>query len=602
MKVSKVESGLISRQEINTDKNRGERIESFPDFWDVDYEFFQEIEKAEANGQHFVWLKPRGVGASWKGASMAARNLFLYKKSKSYLIANEKEYLLKDGLLTKFKDGREFILKPHSIEKERFAIGFAKPSDFKKAFEDMHYRASTRDPDTGEEVGFLSEVIGISVKDDPDKPRGKRGKLIIYEEMGKFPSVDSVWNISRSSVEEQNVVYGLMLGFGTGGTEGADFRPLEQMFYNPEAYNVRCFDNIYDDNAHGTKCAFFTPAYKTITFKDKDGNSDIIRGKAHIKGLRKEASLSPDPNTLLQVQAEHPEKPQEAILSTAYRILPSTAAKEWRTQVEGRKLWQVGVPGVLEETGQGVKFYPNKNEHPPITHFPYSTSKDDLEGCVVIYHTPIKDKYGKIPDNLYIIGHDPYAQDKGGESIGATHVYMNVNNIAPPGDKIAATYFGRPRTQDEYNRIMFMLADYYNAMIGFENDQGDVVGYAKRFKKLHRLFPEFECGWDENIKTKAGGFGRENKRKLQGDKYISEWLLQPRGKLTNNENVLNLHTINCTFTLRQIELYNIEGNFDAVASLRVLMYFRKELDYKDMKVTQQAVYRPDGLFNKPLYR
>lgn len=611
MKVSKTESGLIARDERNTtNKEKGERVESFPDFWDVDFEFFQEVEKAEVNGEHMVWLKPRGVGASWKGASMAGRNIMLFKKSKSFMVAYEKEYLQKDGLLTKFKDGREFLLKAHPYESDRFCVGFAKPSDFKKAFEDMYYRASSKHPDTNDEIGFMSEVMGISVRDDPDKPRGKRGKLILLEEMGKFPKVDSVWNIMRSSVEEQNVVYGLMLGFGTGGTENADFAAFERMFYNPKAYNIRAFDNIYDDNMYGTQCAYFSPAYKTIQFKDKNGNSDTARGKAHIKDMRKEASLSPDPNALLQNQAEHPEKPQEAILSTGYRILPSAAAKEHRVRVQATGAFKLGIPGILVPTDQGVKFKPGENKHPPLIDFP-PPPKSDLTGCLVIYHAPYRDKdTGKVPDNLYIISHDPYAQDAStGESVGATHVYMNPNNLVPPGDKIVATWIGRPPTQDDYNELLFLLSEYYNAMIGFENDQGDVVGYAKRFRKLDRLFPEFECGWDESVKTKNSkrsygmhiGSGRENKRKLQGDKYLAEWLNQRRGQLANGDYVTNLQTINCLYTLREIELYNLEGNFDACSSLRVLMYFRKEQDYKGIQIVKPQVYNPNSIFGKKLY-
>ena len=37
-----------------------------------------------------------------------------------------------------------------------------------------------------------------------------------------------------------------------------------------------------------------------------------------------------------------------------------------------------------------------------------------------------------------------------------------------------------------------MLAEYYNAKIGFENDRGELIAYAKRYRKLHKLQEEFE--------------------------------------------------------------------------------------------------------------
>lgn len=610
MLVKKHENVFADAVERNSHRQRGDRVPSFPKFWDVDFEFFTEIEKAEQNGQHFVWLKPRGVGASFKGAAMAARNFLLYPRSKSYLIADEKEYLIRDGIITKWVEGRDFLQKMHPIEEDRFLIGFNKPSDFKNSLSDMQWKATSRHPDTGKEVGFYSEIIGISVKDDTEKSRGKRGKLLIYEEMGKFPEVDVIWNINRRGVEEGNTVYGLMLGFGTGGSQGANFASFEKMFYNPEAFNIRCFDNVWDDNLYGTKCAFFTTGNRVADFMDKDGNSDLKAGNDFIKEARKEADKSPDPNTLLQIKAELPLKPQEAILSTGYKILPADAAKQWRLMVEGTEKWKLGIPGEIENINGEMKFFPNKNKYPPIMRFPH-TAKCDLRGCVVVYHPPVKDRSGRVPPNLYIIGHDPYAQDAGGESIGATYVYMNPNNFNPPGDKIVATYLGRPKTQDDYNKILFDLAAYYNAKIGFENDQGDVVGYAKRFKKLDYLQEEFECGWDEQIKTKVGGrraygmnigSGRENRRKLQGDKYLRDDLLTPRGKDEHDGDVLNLHTILCLYTLRQIEMYNLEGNFDGIAALRVLQYFKKELDYKEIKPQETVQVNTNSIFSKQLYR
>lgn len=40
------------------------------------------------------------------------------------------------------------------------------------------------DLNTGTKKGSLNEVIGVSVKDDESKLRGKRGSLIVLEEIG----------------------------------------------------------------------------------------------------------------------------------------------------------------------------------------------------------------------------------------------------------------------------------------------------------------------------------------------------------------------------------------------------------------------------------
>ena len=106
---------------------------------------------------------------------------------------------------------------------------------------------------------------------------------------------------------------------------------------------------------------------------------------------------------------------------------------------------------------------------------------DDTIGCPVIYQSLYKEN-GEVPRDLYIIAHDPYAQDGYGQSLGAAYVIKRVNSISKPDDLIVASYVGRPDTQDEYNYNLFLLAKYYNARIGFENDRGEIIPYAKRHK------------------------------------------------------------------------------------------------------------------------
>lgn len=588
-------------------KKRAIREVNFADFWDVDYEFFIQIEEAEKHGEHFVWLKPRGVGASYKGSGMAGRNFFCIRNSKNFLFAHLGEYLTSDGLFTKWLLGRSYINKPHPKE-SRYLSAFGKPSDYKKDINGMHFRASSNI--NGEERGYMSELMGVSFKDDYQKGRGKRGKLILWEEMGAFPNVDKAWNITRDSVEEQDAVYGLMLGFGTGGTKAADFGAMEKMFYNPKAYNIRCFDNIWDEGMKGTKSAYFTSATRTIQFKDKDGNSDEIKARKFYEHEREEARKSPDPNVIIQRKAEHPFTPQEAILNVSNSILPANEAREWRVKVLGQKLYNLGIPGELKNVDGHIKFFPNDTLK-PIMDYPHNI-KEDLTGAVVVYYPPYK-KDGKVPEDTYIISVDPYAFDQSTdmESIGAVYVYMQPNRFQPPGDRLVATYFGRPKLLDDFNKNLFNLAIYYNAKIGIESDRGNTIDYAKRFKLLDYLADEFELAFDADISTskvKRGfgmhmGSGKDNLRKNKGDKYLADWLMTPRGTTEDGIVRLNLHTIYCPATLKEIETYRSDGgNFDRISSLRILAYHMKELDYNETVPQEQTNTYRDSIFNRPLFQ
>ena len=52
---------------------------------------------------------------------------------------------------------------------------------------------------------------------------------------------------------------GTMVAFGTGGTEGADFEGMEELFYNPDSYDCLSFENVWDAGGAGTKCGYFIP-------------------------------------------------------------------------------------------------------------------------------------------------------------------------------------------------------------------------------------------------------------------------------------------------------------------------------------------------------
>lgn len=235
----------------------------FPDFYDYDYYFFQAVEDAEGEGKHLCALKSRRKGYSYKNASMACRNYYLFPGSKTYIYASNKQYLTEDGILTKAWDYMDFIDKNTAWGKKR------------SVNTQMRKRAGffTKDEYGNEiELGFKSEIIGVTLKDNPDVVRGKAGKLIIFEEAGSFSELGAAWQIARPSVEQDGMAFGTMIAFGTGGDEDSHFETLKDMFYNPDGYNCMGFDNIWDETPSDKKCGFFIPQYTNMDFRDDEGN------------------------------------------------------------------------------------------------------------------------------------------------------------------------------------------------------------------------------------------------------------------------------------------------------------------------------------------
>ena len=171
--------------------------------------------------------------------------------------------------------------------------------------------------------------------------------------------------------------------------------------------------------------------------------------------------------------------------------------------------------------------------------------------------------------------------------LGAAYVIKRPNNLSQPDDMIVASYVGRPNSSDEYNRNLFMLADYYGCKIGFENDRGEVIPYAKRHRKMHKLQEEFEMLdkkelQSRNVKRQYGMHMTEA-RKKQGEIYIRDWLNTPRGKDEKGVRTLNLHKIYDPALLTELIKFNHKGNFDRVMSFMIGMFHTRELYNAEVK-------------------
>jgi len=549
------------------------RITSFPRFYDGDWKYFHEIDKARKEGKHQAVLKGRRKGYSYKAASMVNCNYFHLRGSKSYIFAGEKEYLINDGLLSKAWSIMSFVDDNTAWTQPR-----VKDSE-------MHKQSGYKINLNGTLVvrGMMSQIIGVSLKDNADKVRGKAGELIFFEESGKLPGLLKAWEVTMPTMRQGSKTLGLMVAFGTGGTEGADFEGLEEIFYNPLAYDCMDYENVWDEGALGTRCGHFVPIYENLEgFIDENGNSMVKEAIEFEMEQREKKKKTNDPKAYDQYIAEQPFSPQEATLQVSSNLFDIASLQAQYNRVKVHDLDSSGTVGRLYYgTDKELKFRPD-SELRQIRRYPHR-KEDHLDGAIVLYEAPYRTQEGVVPRNLYILCHDPYAQNQSADStsLGAAYVLKRVNNISRPDDMIVASYVGRPNTQDEYNENLFKLAKYYNAKIGFENDRGDVIGFAKRKRLLHYLESEFEMLDKKELQSKTVrrnyGMHMTDARKKQGEIYIRDWLREVRGKDENGKPTMNMHKIYDLALLQELIKFNHKGNFDRVMALMIGMYHTQEL-------------------------
>ena len=567
----------------------------FPDFYDYDYYFFQAVEDAEGEGKHLCALKSRRKGYSYKNAAMACRNYYLFAGSKTYIYASNKQYLTEDGILTKAWDYMDFIDKNTAWGKKR------------SVNTQMRKRAGffTKDEYGNEiELGFKSEIIGVTLKDNPDVVRGKAGKLIIFEEAGSFSELGAAWQIARPSVEQDGMAFGTMIAFGTGGDEDSHFETLKDMFYNPDGYNCIGFDNIWDETPSDKKCGFFIPQYTNMDFRDDAGNriymdndGNTLRRKSVEYILAERRKVIENATNSVAVDryvAEHCITPQEACLEFGGNIFPKKELQEQLAKIRINKslsnMKQVG--DLVWETDGSLKWVIKK--HGDITHYPLKKD-DDPTGSIVIWEHPMKDA----PIGLYILGVDPYDHDQSGtNSLGSTFVYKRFQDFENYYDIIVAEYTGLPSTAEEYYENLRKLAVYYNGRIMYENERKGLFPYftAKHCDYLLADQPDIISDIVGNTKVQRKKGCHMNKQiKQWGEGLIKDWLNEEQAPGKKN-----LHNILSEPLLEELISYNDTGNFDRVMALMQVMIYREQL--YNVKVKEKKKENKNRiLFEGPIF-
>lgn len=578
-------------------RKRRQRILEFPSFWDYDYYYFCAIEQAELEGKHMAVLKCRQRGYSFKGGSMLVRNYMLIPGSKNFAIASEQKFLIGDGLLTKAWQIMDFLDKHTAWAKQRLVSTRMERTSGYKITDEFGKQT---------EQGYLSSITGITLKNDPERVRGTRAKLVLWEEGGKFPSLLDAWRIEQPSVEtDDGKAFGLMIAFGTGGTEGASFEGLKELFYKPKSYNVLSFPNIWDEGRENTECAFFVPAYSNLesfdddgnqVYMDRDGNSykeKAIQNLIDQRNKVKDGGASQQ--SIDRFISERPIRPAEAVLELGKNIFPRKLLMDQLTRIRtNKKLQSMKHIVDLEWDGNG-QVKATEKPSGDITNYPLKKG-DKPHGSVVIWEYPVKDP----PHGLYIGGCDPYDHDDSfTNSLGSTFIFKRVRAGEAWTDVIVAEYSGRPDTAEEYYENVRKLLTFYNARLLFENERKGIYPYFtnKHCDYLLADQPDkiiSEVFKDSKVQRRKGCHMTKQIR-AYGEGLILEWLLDEFEEgHPNVERVYSEPLIE--------ELIENDGvrNVDRVIALCMVMIYREEL-YQVKVSSAKEQNKQVELFEMPLF-
>ena len=524
------------------------------------------------------FVTTHNCGKSTSLSAIMSHNLILGESEESrkrvitVLTADNKEYLSdsKDGTLSKFKPVINFCFSntpfPHLT--------------LKNSPNEMTWQMGYKD-EYGIERGSLNQVLAVSAKDDPEKLRGKRG-WILYEEMGNFSNLLSLYDITRKSVEDGNYTFACQYLVGTSAEKESDFDSAKIMLYSPEGYNIKPLPNVYDKPLQGKDTfGYFFPGYiNRAGCYNSDGISDVTKALIEILMYRFNVKSKSDPRSLVRVIAEDPITPAEAIIKVKASYFPVSELTERLHQIDqNSRIFDDVYVGNLVFDGNTVVFRPSSDV--PLRKYKKNHNySDNISGAIEIYQMPEKDNNGNIVYGRYIIGHDPVDNDQAdSSSLSSTFVFDMFT------DNIVAEYTGRKLYAEDNYEIVRKLCIFYNAKCCFESNKKGLYAYFAKMNCVHMLAETPEYLREKQL-IKYASFG-SNKYGINANAAINnyandlirDWLLKPItivDKDNNEKTVPLLYTLKCRALIEECIAFAPDVNVDRIRALGMVMLYRQE--------------------------
>lgn len=534
---------------------------------------------AREQGHHAIELAKRGCAKSYFLATIMSHNLIVgeseatHKRCITVLTAAQKEYLKddKDGTLNKFIPELSFV-----IDNTPFPNLLLKNSP-----NEMSWQMGYKKPN-GAIGGSMNQVLGVSAKDDSDKLRGKRG-WILYEEMGTFDGLLELYDVTRKSVEDGDYTFSCMYLVGTANNKESSFLSAKKLLYAPESYNIQSVPNVYDKKGSGKDVfGFFFPAYiNRAGCYNKDGISDVIKALLQVLMARYKAKYGADPTSVLRVIAEDPITPAEAIIKVKDAYFPVASLQERADTLDKNpSLYDDIYVGELYTTGTGeIEFRPTDDI--PIRTYPVD---NDTKGALEIYSMPKKDREGKVFNDRYIIGVDPYDNDQ-----AESHSLYSIFVLDTFVDNLAAEYTGRTNFADEAHDMVLKLCIFYNAKALYESNKKGLYSYMEKTRNTFRLADTPEYLRDKQL-VKYSSFGSNAKGvnvsaniNNFANRLIKDWLLmkvpievKQEDRHIEIQEVPKLYTLKTRALIEEAIQFNPDINVDRIRALGILMLYREQ--------------------------
>ena len=369
------------------------------------------------------------------------------------------------------------------------------------------------------ESGWMSQINGI-VADTPDKIRGERCELLIFEEAGSWGGLRKAVVQGEALVNILGTRFGYKVIGGTGGDSGSELEGLRDIYTNPIDYSVLPFRHHFTPTGEETLSGYFLPAYSLVLspgYMDDRGWCDPEKCKAFHEEQR--LRLVNNPKAFIEYCAEYCFTAEEAFAlegnNKFNQINIADQLARIRVLKEGPKIEKGYFTFVYKDQKQ------RRLEGPNISGVQWH--EDNKLGTVKIIEHPLwtldrRDDDGNVlpkvqeENFLYVAGVDgidigqsqtsEYTKDP---SQFCMVIYKRVRGLEDP--QIVAIYKDRPQDIKEAYQSCIALAIYYNARINIEATRLSFVTWARDQKFLNWFMKRPRATYQDITKVKTSAYG-----------------------------------------------------------------------------------------------
>lgn len=574
----------------------------------------------ENEAQDFMWLGSRGGGKSYFTGAIIAHE-FLFNGAKEFTKeAMETEASPVDIVVgaAEKKKSRELLKKTRICldnlpgEYKRGDIYFPSPLAKSRLSgsweEEITHKYQVKRGGSWKEEGTMSRILHVAYKDNAEAAAGTRASVMVFEEVGLSTNLIDVYAANVDVMMNQSMKFGSMLYLGTSGNM-EKIKHAEMIFRSPKSYSVL---QIYDE-ATDRNIGYFMPYHMTDDlYKDENGITDREKGKAAEQKTRKEKKEDPTLDSLAyhKYTINRPEKWQEMFISNRSNGLPVAEINQRLEDLDRGSYYE------LVNKAYHLRYSPDGDygvtwevDVDKVLK-PLLSAKDDnnsasIDGAVVIYEEPLYVD-GKIPDDLYVFGHDTYVSEnrESGGSLGAFYVMRNDKYLieAPSHKRIVAQYVGKPSGGlDEYYENALKLMKMYNCGDGnffFESNRSQ---HCKNFmirkheRSLMAEKPTMFSKKDDPMKKLANveyGVPMSTQMKADGIRMIRDYLLEEVDRITVTDEdghkkvkiIRVVDTIDDRALLQEMSTFDPDtGNYDRLMAFMIAVIGRTVIKYDTEK-------------------